>query len=136
MQSAVMNPTLTRPSQSGQNNFASFTAPKQNGHLQDHDEIPVALLSDEEVLTLCHLQMTAEQHEEVSDLLFDQREGMIDEAGGKRLDQLLQIYDQYMLRKSEYFVVAVQRGLNFSLSEDYGVQGLPCCLDMTRQSKL
>ncbi len=120
MQTAVMNPTLKRPLQNGHNNTAPLMAQKQNGHLQDRDEILVALLPDEEVLALCHLRMTDEQHEEVSDLLFDQREGMIDEVGRKRLEQLLQIYDQYTLRKSEAFVVAVQRGLKFSLSEDYG----------------
>jgi len=119
MQTAVMNPTFRRPLQKRQNNTAPFTAQKQNGHLQNLDEIPVALLPDEEVLILCDLQMTAKQHEEISDLLADQREGMIDEAGRKRLDELLQIYDQYLLRKSEALVVAVQRGLKSSLSEDY-----------------
>ena len=120
MQTAVMNPTFTRPLQKGENYSAPFTAQKENGHLQNLNEIPVALLPDEEVLILCDLQMTAKQHEEISDLLADQREGLIDEVGRKRLDELLQIYDRYLLRKSEALVIAVQRGLKPPLSEDYG----------------
>lgn len=120
MQTAVMNPTFTRPLQKRQNNTAPFTAQKQNGHLQNLDEIPVALLPDEEVLILSYSFMDPNQHEEISDLLADQREGMIDEVGRKRLDELLQIYDRGLLRKSEALVEAVRRGLRLPLSEDYG----------------
>jgi len=120
MQTAVMNPTFRRPLQKRQNNTAPFTAQKQNGHLQNLDEIPVALLPDEEVLILSYSFMDPNQQRELSNLLADQREGMLDEAARKRLAKLLEISNRGLLRKSEALVEAVQRGLRLPLSEDYG----------------
>ena len=80
-------------------------------------EVPVASLSDDQVLALCDLQMTLEQHEEIRDLLADQRESVIDQAGRARLSELLQLYDRSLLRKSEALKIAVQRGLRPPLGE-------------------
>jgi hypothetical protein len=71
----------------------------------------IASLPDDEVLALCDLQMTLEQHEEIRDLLADQRESIIDQAGRARLSALLELYDRYLLRKSEALKISVQRGL-------------------------
>lgn len=74
-------------------------------------EKPVEWLSDEEVLALSEMQMTAEQDEELSDLLARQRESELDENGRHRLSELMQVYEQGLLRKSQALRVAVERGL-------------------------
>ncbi|MGB0388362.1 MAG: hypothetical protein ACPGWR_26380 [Ardenticatenaceae bacterium] len=117
MPTAVINQTFKRPLQKGQNNFVPLTSPKHNGHLQNRHQIPVALLPDEEVLILSYSFMEPDQQRELGDLLADQREGMIDEAGRKRLAELLEISNRGLLRKSEALVEAVRRGLRPRLSE-------------------
>ncbi len=88
-----------------------------DGQTASEIEVPVASLPNDQVLALCDLQMTLEQHEEIRDLLADQREGVIDQAGRARLSDLLQLYDRYLLRKSEALKIAVQRGLRAPLGE-------------------
>ncbi len=77
----------------------------------DQTEVHVADLSDKEVLVLCDWELDLEQNEELSDLLADQKEEMLDEAGRLRLNELMQIYRQGAVRKSEALKVAVERGL-------------------------
>jgi hypothetical protein len=55
--------------------------------------------------------MPESQQQELSDLLADQRENQLTEAGRIRLDALMQLYQQRMVRKAEAIRAAVQRGL-------------------------
>ncbi len=82
----------------------------QNGY-----EVPVEMLSDAQVLALSYSYMDLDQQEELSDLLADQREGVIDQAGRNRLEKLMQIYRRGLLRKAEALKVAVERGLRAPL---------------------
>jgi hypothetical protein len=75
------------------------------------NEIPVDQLPDDEVMALVELMLPESQQEELSDLLADQRESQLTEAGRVRLDELMQIYQQGMVRKAQAIRVAVQRGL-------------------------
>ena len=51
-------------------------------------EIPVESLPDEQVLTLCDLQMETQQQEVFSDLLARQREGQLNDTENSQLDEL------------------------------------------------
>ena len=74
-------------------------------------DIPVSALSDEQVTALADLMMSESDQEELTDLLDDQREGLLDRAKRLRLDELLQEYRRGMVRKSEALKVAIQRNL-------------------------
>jgi hypothetical protein len=79
-------------------------------------DVPVELLSDEQVLACCDLQMEPSQQALLSDLLTRQREGTLttDERG--QLDSLMGIYRRGMVRKAQALKVAVDRGLQPPLS--------------------
>jgi hypothetical protein len=77
----------------------------------DHAVVAVTNLPDEEVLAWCDWELDFERNEELSDLLADQREDVLDERGRVRLDELMQIYRWGAVRKSEALKVAVERGL-------------------------
>lgn len=79
-------------------------------------ERPVEELSDEEVLTLTELRLTDEQESALSDLLERNREGELDADGRHRLDEMMRLYEHGLLRKSQAFKVAVQRGLREPLN--------------------
>ena len=74
-------------------------------------ELPIEMLSDEQVLVLCDLMMSEPDQTALSELLADQREGLLTDAGRSRLAELLDEYQRGMVRKSEALRVAVQRGL-------------------------
>jgi len=80
-------------------------------------DVPVEDLSNEEVLKLCDLQMPRKQQKELSDLLAKNREGELDDAGRARLDELMEIYQNGMVRKAEALMVAVKRNLRAPLSQ-------------------
>ncbi len=80
-------------------------------------DVPVEELSDEEVLKLCDLQMSRKQQKELSNLLAKNREGELDDAGRARLDELMEIYQDGMVRKAEALMIAVKRGLRPPLSQ-------------------
>ena len=73
-------------------------------------EMPVESLSDEEVLGLTELQLTAEQQKTLDDLLEQNREGALDAEGRRHLDELMRIYEHGLLRKAQALRVAVRRG--------------------------
>jgi len=75
-----------------------------------HD-VPVKSLSDGEVLALSELQMAEEQSQELSDLLAANSEGELDAAGHLWLDELMTVYREGMVRKSQALREAVARGL-------------------------
>jgi hypothetical protein len=77
----------------------------------DHAVVAVTNLPDEEVLALADSKMPLDLQEELSELLALQRESEIDEAGRKRLDELMEFYGRSMVRKAEALRVAVERGL-------------------------
>lgn len=74
-------------------------------------EIPVERLSDQEVLALTHLQLSNEQQANLDTLLTQNREEQLDSNGRRQLDELMQIYEQGLLRKAQALRVAVARGL-------------------------
>lgn len=74
-------------------------------------EMPVDLLPDEQVLSLRDMQMSKEQQAELSFLLERQREGTLDSTARSRLDTLMTMYRQGMVRKAQALKVAVERGL-------------------------
>lgn len=83
-------------------------------------DIPVELLPDEQVLALRDQQLDAADQEELSDLLAEQREGMLAAEGRVRLEELMNTYRQGMVRKAQALKVAVERGLQPRLT---GVDG-------------
>jgi hypothetical protein len=74
-------------------------------------DVPVELLPDEQVLALRDLQMDPLAQDEMGDLLARQREGMLDEAGRRQLEEIMTIYRREMVRKAQALKVAVERGL-------------------------
>lgn len=74
-------------------------------------EPTVENLSDEEVLALSEMTMPKEQEERLGELLAQQRENQIDAEGRKELAQLMWLYKQGMLQKSQALREAVERGL-------------------------
>jgi H2-forming N5,N10-methylenetetrahydromethanopterin dehydrogenase-like enzyme len=74
-------------------------------------ERPVEALSNEEILALTELHLSPEQETSLGELLEQNRELRIDENGRSRLDELMRIYEQGLLRKSQALRIAVQRGL-------------------------
>lgn len=74
-------------------------------------EMPVETLSDEEILQLCDLQLTAQQQNALSDLLAKNSEGALQARERFDLDELMRVYEQGLLRKAQALKEAVQRGL-------------------------
>lgn len=74
-------------------------------------EMPVETLSDEEILQLCDLQLTAQQQNALSDLLAKNSEGALQTRERFDLDELMRVYEQGLLRKAQALKEAVQRGL-------------------------
>jgi hypothetical protein len=74
-------------------------------------DMPLELLSDEEILALCDAVMDESQQDELSELLASKRENRLNEAQTARLDQLMRLYRHDMIQKAEAFKIAVTRGL-------------------------
>jgi len=74
-------------------------------------ELPVAMLSDQEVLALTELKLTPEEQERLSDLLYENREGIITDEGREELSFLMKVYERGQLRKAQALEEAVKRGL-------------------------
>jgi hypothetical protein len=68
-------------------------------------------LTNEKILELFEAQMPKQEQEELSDLLEINRERIMSSNERKRLDELMQIYGQGMVRKAEATKEAVRRGL-------------------------
>lgn len=80
-------------------------------------QLPVEDLPDEEVLALTSLQLSSEQEARLSELLVTNREGKLDRAGQRELGELMSLYENGLLRKSQALRVAVQRGLREPLQQ-------------------
>ncbi len=74
-------------------------------------ESAIASLSNEQILNLCDLQMSEPDQIQMSLLLGQQREGLLQKGELEELDRLLQIYRRGMVKKSEALKIAVERGL-------------------------
>lgn len=79
-------------------------------------EAPVEYLADEEVLALCSLQLDSRLQGELSELLAQNREGLLNQQAQTRLDELMQLYRQGLVRKAQALKVAVARGLRGPLN--------------------
>jgi hypothetical protein len=79
-------------------------------------ELPVEELDDDALLTICDAQLSPEEQAELSTLLFENREGTLDETARVRLDELARAYDHRLLRKSQALREAVARGLREPLA--------------------
>ncbi len=75
------------------------------------NELPVGELPDDEVRRLSEMQLSQEQQSALSDLLALNSEGKLDTARQRQLDELMRLYEDGLLRKSQALRVAVQRGL-------------------------
>ena len=80
-------------------------------HLESNQEIPVASLSDQEVLALTELQMESNSDQRLSELLDRQQSGILTEAERPELWALMQTYQFLLLRKAQALSEAVSRGL-------------------------
>jgi predicted transcriptional regulator len=74
-------------------------------------ELVIESLPDNQVLTLCNLQMENQQQELLTELLARQREGQLNDNENTQLDELMQIYRQGLVRKAKAVKVAVERGI-------------------------
>jgi hypothetical protein len=73
-------------------------------------------LSDEEIIALTEFKISPAEQERLSELLFKNREGKLNQEEQNELDLMLEITERNMLRKSEALRVAVERGLIEPLS--------------------
>lgn len=74
-------------------------------------EIPVESLADDQVLALADSEMSAKEQRELSTLLANQREGTLDAAARRRLEELMLTYRRGMVTKAQALNVEVARGL-------------------------
>lgn len=79
-------------------------------------EFPVELLSDEEILASCDMQMDIKQQQTLSDLLARHREGQLNDIAVRKLDALMNVYRRGLVRKAQAWKVAVERGLKTPLN--------------------
>ena len=75
-------------------------------------------LSDDQLLILCDGMMNSKSHNELSDLLANNRENGLDESGRHRLAELMAEYQQGLLRKARAWKIAVARGLKAGLDQE------------------
>ncbi|MBD2299342.1 MULTISPECIES: hypothetical protein [Nostocales] len=78
---------------------------------------PVSVLANEQVLALTELQMEPEQDSRLSELLERQQAGTITDNERPELQNLMQIYQEGLLRKATALHEAVKRGLIEPLSQ-------------------
>ena len=74
-------------------------------------DLPVASLSDAQVLELTQTLLKDEDQARLSELLAKQREDVLTESETSELTRLMNIYRRGLLRKAEAHKVAVERGL-------------------------
>lgn len=79
---------------------------------------PISSLADDEVIALTQLQMEPEQDRQLSLLLDRQQNGSLLESERLDLQNLMQIYQEGLLRKATALSEAVKRGLIEPLSSE------------------
>ena len=73
-------------------------------------ELPIESLPDALVLALCDMQMETQQQEVFSELLARHREGQLNDAEVRQLDELMLVYRRGLISKARALKVAVERG--------------------------
>jgi uncharacterized protein YecA (UPF0149 family) len=73
-------------------------------------------MSDKEILALTKIQISPDEQERLSELLFKNRETGLNKDEQRELDLMIEISERNMVKKSEALRVAVQRGLIEPLS--------------------
>jgi hypothetical protein len=73
-------------------------------------------MSDQEILALTKIQISPEDQERLSELLFKNREIGLDKKEQREFDLMIEISERNMLKKSEALRIAVERGLIKPLS--------------------
>ena len=81
------------------------------GEDRDRELALMASLSDEDVLALADLRMSEEENRRASELLDLNREGRLDPSQRAELDQLMDLYNQGMLKKALGLAEAARRKL-------------------------
>jgi hypothetical protein len=81
-------------------------------------EIDVEKLSDVEVLALAELKMPPKQQKQLHKLLDKNGEGELTIVEKKQLDEMMEVYEDALLRKAQAMRVAVERGLMKPLSAE------------------
>lgn len=79
-------------------------------------ELAIESLPDEKVLALCNMQMETQQQEVFSELQARHREGKLNDAEVRQLDELMQVYRRSLISKARALKVAVERGLKPTLN--------------------
>ena len=74
-------------------------------------------LSNEEILVLTESTFDDQRQKRFSQLLERNRESVLETSEKRELDEIMQIYENSLLRKSKALRVAVERGLIAPLSE-------------------
>ncbi len=74
-------------------------------------ETQIEDLTDEEILALTENKLDDEQQNNFSLLLELNCEGTLNDEGKRKLDEMMRIYENGLLRKSKALRVAVERGL-------------------------
>jgi hypothetical protein len=75
------------------------------------NEIPIDSLPDEQVLSLCNLQMEGQQQRVFSDLQARHNEGELNPQEISQLNELMKSYRYGSVRKAKAMHIAVMRGL-------------------------
>ncbi|MHC5726029.1 MAG: hypothetical protein ACYT04_50520 [Nostoc sp.] len=79
-------------------------------------ELPMESLPDDQVLAMCDMQIEGQQQEVFSELLARHREGQLNDAEVRQLDELMQVYRRGLVSKARALKVAVERGLKPALN--------------------
>lgn len=80
-----------------------------------YSDPPVQSLSDQEVIALGQLKFSDAEQELFSDLLYENREGLLTADRREELDRMMKVYERGQLRKAEALEEAVKRGLVVTL---------------------
>ncbi|EDX77529.1 hypothetical protein [Coleofasciculus chthonoplastes] len=83
---------------------------------ENRESLSVATLSNQEVIALTESQMTPEQDQRLSELLYNQQAGTLTDAERSQLWALMQVYQEKLLLKAQALREAVQRGLREPLN--------------------
>jgi hypothetical protein len=81
------------------------------------DNAPLPVLSDARVMELAGYTLPDNLQDELSDLLYKQRERLLQGDEPERLAEIMQIYRRAFVRKSEALKEAVHRGLMQPLTD-------------------
>ncbi len=108
-------------------NLARGVAVRTNRRLEDvltellahgAKELPIEWLPDETVLALSYGMLPEDQQAELSELLHGNSNGTLTDEEHIHLDELMEIYEEGLLRKAQAIKVAVERGLRPRLDQE------------------